>query len=601
MSNFTEPSSQYCGPNSQYGLKFCVAELVLAYVLLLCCGCESKPSPEKILGKSPETLQPNSSGQNVSGQQSSHPKSNVHLVQLYESAPTSGLIWKYNNGESADVCSIVESLGGGIGMVDFDRDGWVDLCLPGGGQFTLPSTISGLPNGLMQNLGQWSFRQVADQSRVAPSSHYTHGVTAADYDNDGFADLVITGYGALQLFHNQGDGTFAEVAQTSGMVDQLWSSSAAWADLNSDGNLDLYVCHYVDWSFDNHPYNPGPTPQQREVSFPKDFAGLKDSLFLSNGDSTFTDTSQAWKLVEGGKGLGVVIGDVNADNRPDIYVANDTTDNFLYLNEGDHLVECGVASGVARDDDGVPQGSMGVDLCDFNGDLRPDLWVANYERESFALYRNEGRGLFLHVSRATGITALGGLFVGFGTKLTDADGDGDQDVLVANGHVIKYPKFTKRQQRPLLLLKEGMRYVVGRHAEGNYFEELHEGRGLALGDMNNDGYADVVISNINEPVGCLRSTLTRAQSNPLTMELVGRISNRDSIGASVLIKCDKGSVSGSIVGGSSYLSSSDMRLIMQIPVTWQPEYLEIRWPTGKIQQLPWAAVKDSFMTIVEPI
>ncbi len=485
-------------------------------------------------------------------------------------------------------------------MLDFDRDGLLDLCLPGGGQFALPNSISGLPTGLMHNLGNWQFKQVAEPSHVNHSEHYTHGVAAADYDNDGLPDLLVTGYGGLQLFHNQGDGTFHEVIHAAGLVDDQWSSSAAWGDLNSDGNLDLYVCHYVNWSFDNHPYHQGPTPELREVSYPKDFQGLDDSLFLSNGDSTFSDASRAWNLVDGGKGLGVVIGDVNADGRPDIYVANDTTDNFLYLNEGDKLLESGVAAGVARDDDGVPQGSMGVDLCDFNGDLRPDLWAANYERESFALYRNEGRGLFLHVSRSTGITALGGLFVGFGTKFTDADGDGDQDVLIANGHVIKYPKFTKRRQKPLLLLKEGSRFVLGKHPEGSYFEQLHEGRGLALGDLDNDGHPDVVISNVNEPVACLRSTLTTEHSRPLTVHLVGTVSNRDAVGAQALIKCPQGNISGLIVGGASYLSASDLRLTMQIPNAWEPESLEIRWPSGRVQRLPWSEIKEPTITLVEP-
>lgn len=561
-------------------------------------GCNRNSDSRKVATPPIESEVSNSLPPTVSTSQNPSSVSQAR-VELFETAPTKGLDWQYQNGQDANVCSIVESLGGGAGLLDFDRDGLIDVCLPGGGQFALPDTISGLPTGLMKNLGEWQFRQVAEFSRVAKPSCYTHGVAAADYDNDGFTDLLITGYGALQLFHNEGDGTFSDVAQVSGLVDEQWSSSAAWADLNSDGNLDLYVCHYVNWSFKNHPYNPGPTADQREVSYPKDFDGLKDSLFLSNGDSSFTDASTAWNLVEGGKGLGVVIGDVNADSRPDIYVANDTTENFLYLNEGDKLVECGVAAGVARDDNGVPQGSMGVDMCDFNGDFRPDIWVANYERESFAIYRNEGRGLFLYVSRATGITALGGLYVGFGTKFTDADGDGDLDVLVANGHVIKYPKFSKRQQRPLLLLKEGARFVVAKHQEGNYFEQLHEGRGLALGDLNNDGYSDVIISNVNEPVACLRSTLNASQSKPLTLQLVGRVSNRDSIGSTAIVKCKEGTISGMILGGSSYLSSSDIRVTMLIPNTWQPEYIEITWPTGKKQQLPWDQIGSSTLTIVE--
>ncbi len=567
-------------------------------LLLVCGGCNAdvRSANNADMHPAKETV---ASRAATSSEKQNAGRAKEKLVNLYTVASATGMDWQYRNGESVGVASIVESLGGGVGMLDFDRDGLLDLCLPGGGQFVLPRTISGLPTGLLRNLGDWNFQQVAEPSRVAQAACYTHGVAAADYDNDGFTDFLITGYGQLQLFHNQGDGTFIDVMPSAGIVDHQWSSSAAWGDLNSDGNLDLYVCHYVNWSFDNHPFHPGPSPELREVSYPKDFDGLNDSLFLSNGDSTFNEASQAWGLVAGGKGLGVLIGDINADNRPDVYVANDTTDNFFYLNEGDKLLECGVSAGVARDDDGIPQGSMGVDLCDFNGDLRPDIWAANYERESFALYRNEGRGLFLHVSRSTGITALGGLFVGFGTKFTDADGDGDMDVVVANGHVIKYPKFTNRKQKPLLLIKEGARFIVGRQATDNYFEQLHEGRGLALGDLDNDGRPDIVISNTNEPVACLRSTMDRAASRPLTIQAVGRRSNRDCFGAMALIKCPQGSISALIVGGGSYLSSSDQRMTLQIPIAWEPEYFEIRWPTGKTQRWPWAEIKEPVLTIVE--
>lgn len=571
--------------------------------VILVAGCNGKGESDTAAKSSLETKSNNAtpieSQSTPQDTNRSHTNTNERRVNLFEEAPTKGFEWKYDNGQDAGVSSIVESLGGGGGIIDFDGDGKLDVCLPGGGKFALPSTISGLPTGLLQNLGDWQFRQVADKCRVSEPRCYTHGVAVADYDNDGFSDLLITGYGALQLFHNQGDGTFIETAVGSGLTDQRWSTSAAWADLNLDGCLDLYVCHYVNWSFDNHLSTPGPTPDQREVGFPQDFEGLKDSLYLSNCDSTFSDASDSWNLVEGGKGLGVVVGDLNADGRPDVYVANDTTDNFLYLNEGDKLVECGISSGVARDDNGVPQGSMGVDICDFNNDAKPDLWVANYERESFALYRNEGRGLFLYVSRPTGITALGGLFVGFGTKFIDADGDGDPDVLVANGHVVKYPKFSKRKQRPLLLLKDGARFVVGKHADDNYLEQLHEGRGIALGDLNNDGYVDVVICNVNEPVACLKSTLTSAQSKPLTVHLVGTQSNRDAIGSTANVKCKEGTISGMIVGGGSYLSACDMRLVMQIPANWQPEFLEITWPTGKKQQLPWEQIQSSVLTVVE--
>src|SRR5262249_28516614 len=246
---------------------------------------------------------------------------------------------------------------------------------------------------------------------------------AADYDNDGWPDLLVTGYGRLALFHNEPDGKggrkFVEVTARAGLADQRplhWSTSAAWADFDHDGHLDLFVTHYVDWSWQNNRACAGYGPDvSRDVCPPKQFKGLPAALFLNNGDGTFRDGSKE-AGIKAGKGLGVIAADLDGDGKLDIYVANDTTENYLYLNQGGgRFPEEGVARGVAYDDSGVPNGSMGVDVADYNGTGRLSIFVTNYQHEQHALYRNVGAGQFVHTSRAAGISAIGLNYVGFGT------------------------------------------------------------------------------------------------------------------------------------------------------------------------------------------
>lgn len=512
-------------------------------------------------------------------------------------AATYGVESIYRNGEEIDESSIVESLGGGVAAFDFDNNGYPDFFFPGGGKMSERS-LPGLPGKLFQNRLGKQFVDVTLLSRTTEHEHYSHGAFAHDFDNDGFIDLLVTGYGGLALWKNQGDGTFEEVHQAAKLDDDRWSSSAAWGDVSGDGLPDLYVAHYVDWSWDNHPNCRIPDQSKREVCSPGDFKGLDDILYINQGDGTFENATSTYGLKSGGKGLGVVLHDIDQDGKLDVYVANDTEPNFCYINKNGKFVEQAHRMGVAIDDDGIPNGSMGVDISDYNRDNKPDLWAANYERESFALYRNEGAGFFLHVSRASGITALGGLFVGFGTSFTDVNGDAWEDIVIANGHVIKYPMHASRKQKPLLLLNQRGKFSRQKFDAPNYFSTDHEGRGLGLCDFNVDGHPDIVISNLNEPAALLQHT-GKKFDHFLVLQLIGTRSSRDPIGATAILETTSQPIVRYRKGGSSYLSTPEPKLFFAWPNDLKPQKLIILWPSGTRQEIepdqltPW-------MTIVEP-
>ncbi|MDA1230808.1 MAG: VCBS repeat-containing protein, partial [Planctomycetota bacterium] len=503
-------------------------------------------------------------GQNEPGEIRSGGSPGAHLgaaqetgLQFVDVAADSGLNFTYRNGEENTQFAILESLGGGVGLLDYDNDGRLDVVLPGGGGFK-GETVHGMPSALFQNLGQLRFQPVTEMAGVADSRIYSHGIAVTDLDGDGFSDFVVTGYGRLRLFTNQGDGTFLEEAATAGLNDNRWSSSAAFGDFNSDGHPDLYVARYVNWSFENNPKCPGPKPGDSEICPPRQFEGLPDSLYLSNGDGTFVDATTEWGLSDEGKGLGLVVGDVDLDGDLDVYIGNDTVPNFLFLNAGDRFENASLVSGTAYSEDGQSDGSMGVDLGDFDGDGKPDIWVANFERESFALYRNDGGGYFQPVSSSIGVTATGALYVGWGTTFFDPDLDGDSDLFVSNGHVIRFPVSAPLRQKSLVLLNQaGKRVVNVAESAGEYTSSPHMGRGLACGDLDNDGDADLVISHTNEPVALLDNR-SKKSGSWIRLRLIGRTSSRIPVGAIVRVEVDgKTEFVHQIRSGGSYASSSD--------------------------------------------
>ena len=506
--------------------------------------------------------------------------------------------FSYRNGEEAGQCTILESLGGGIGLFDFDLDGYVDLFCPGGGTFKSKTTV-GYPGELFRNLGGKQLKPVGSAAGQGFSPRvYNHGAFSADFDADGFDDVLVSGYGGLQLWHNQGDGSFRDVTDEVGLHDESWSSGCAWADFNNDGLLDLYVSHYVDWSFENHPFCQGRTDDERDICPPREYQGLTDTLYLASAEGQFTDVSEQWGLKPQGKGLGVIVADWDANGFVDPYVANDTVNNFLYVSQGKPpFREAAMLSGVATDKAGVPNGSMGLGVLDFDGTGRPDIWVTNYEREDFALYRNEGPTAFLHVSDVAGVNVLGGLFVGFGTVCHDLDLDGDEDILVNNGHVILYPTASPRKQLPLVLENQRGRFQRVSYQPSSYLAQPHEGRGLAIADLDNDGDGDAIYSNINEPVAILENERT-SNNHWFQAKLVGTESNRDAIGATVTLSIGDKQWMRVVYGGGSYMSTSQDRLFWGLGNATQIDRLEVRWPSGKVTQI--ADVQaDQLLRIVE--
>jgi hypothetical protein len=545
----------------------------------------------------------------------------------------SGVDHTYRNGQEADHYAILESLGGGVALLDYNGDGLLDIFVTGGGTFGGPDKqqIKGCPCKLYKNLGGWKFQDVTQEAGLSGIDFYTHGAAVADYDCDGWPDLLVTGYGRLALFHNVSDGQggrrFVEVTAPAGLRhnEPFWSTSAGWADLDGDGYPDLYVCQYVDWSLaHNSPCEGYSSTIPRDICPPKQFDARPHALYRNNGNGAFTEVTKEAGLHtarkprdydqlgylspearqrlqeqdrerEFGKGLGVLLLDVTGDGRPDIYVTNDTTDKFLYINRSTpgHLRfdDTALMSGVARDERGLANGSMGVDGADYDRSGRPSLLVTNYENELHALYRNlavQDPPVFRYSTEAAGIASIGRQYVGFGTGFLDMDNDGWEDIVIVNGHVIRHPTTSKVRQLPVLLHNRGkagqadlVRFADVTAQGGPYFRTEHQARGLAIGDLDNDGRPDLVISHVNDRVTLLCSEAGEGH-HWLGVELI-EPAHRDVVGARVTLEVNGRLLTRFAKGGGSYLSSGDRRLLFGLGDADRVGRLTVVWPWGKTQ------------------
>ena len=507
-------------------------------------------------------------------------------VQFVDVTTEAGITFKHVNGAS-DQKFYLETMGSGAAFLDYDNDGDLDLYIVNGAPLPGFETATPPANILYQNDGDGRFIDVTAAAGVGDTG-YGMGCVAADYDNDGDADLYVTNFGANLLYQNNGDGTFTDVTTHAGVDGgDKWSSSCAFVDYDHDGNLDLYVVNYLDYDIAGDRDWHDPRGQQIYAN-PQVYPGVSDILYRSNGDGTFSDvTRQAGVYNDDGKGLGVTCGDYDNDGRIDIYVANDTTPNFLYRNVGDgRFVDIGPFAGAAYNEHGVAEGGMGVDFGDYNNDGSLDIFVTNFSNETNTLYHNTTDGALIDFSNIAGLGEVSFLKLAFGTKFFDADNDGALDLFVANGHL--YPTESdalEYAQTDQLFINTGEGTFVDLSEEsGEYFSIKRVGRGATFGDYDNDGDTDIFVVNLNQK-GVLLRNEGGNRHNWLMIKTVGVKSNRDGIGARVEAATRSHSQIREVQAGSSYLSGHDLRLIFGLGTETKAETIRITWPSGVQQTL----------------
>jgi hypothetical protein len=491
-----------------------------------------------------------------------------------------------------------ETMGGGVALFDYDNDGRLDIFFVNGAKIDDPMKPGSLPdksdrkywNRLYHQNPDGTFTDVTEKAGLPgkPQTRYGMGVAVGDFDNDGFEDLYVTGFGGNTLYRNNGDGTFADVTARARVAASGWSTSAGFVDYDNDGKLDLFVARYLEWSFDEDRFCGSRQPGGRAYCHPDNFPGVTNVLYRNNGDGTFTDVSgKAGIANPAGKSLGVAFADYNNDGWQDIYVANDSVQCFLYRNNRDGtFTDVGLAAGAGFNEDGKTFAGMGVDFADYDNDGNPDIAVTDLSDQRYMLYRNNADGTFTDVSGLSGVGRATLKYSGWSTRLVDLDNDGWKDLFVAQGHVMDNIEVTspnlKYLQPPLLL-----RNAQGRFSAvdlGPALQNAWAGRGAAFGDLDNDGRIDIVLANIGQKAYLLRNAGS-SQNGWIGIRARGRKSNRDGIGCRVKVVADSGAAQYyNISTAVGYLSASDKRLIVGLGAARAAKAIEIRWPSGILQR-----------------
>lgn len=528
----------------------------------------------------------------------SQPSVSFNKMTLTDIAQSSGIDFTYENGASAKAL-MVEATGGGCGWLDYDLDGLLDLHVVQGGEPDARDSSTRPPDRLYRNLNGSTFVDVAKLAGVE-DHEYGQGVAVGDYNDDGFDDLFITNCGHNTLYQNQGDGTFVNISDSAGLKWNGWSSSAAWGDLDRDGDLDLYVCHYVEYD----PKNPIPCPNKEgipSICHPRNAPPSPDECFENLGDGSFRPIAEEWGLTgPENRALGVAITDFTDDGWPDIYVANDTTPNFLFIShEGRSFKESALSMGAAVSMTGNSQASMGVAVADYDQNGLPDIYLTHFTGEWNTLYQNLGPSGFQDVSPLTGMRELTLPKLGFGTVMLDFNADGYMDVFVTNGHIDPlHSDGEGYEMTPQLMSFNGSRWIDQSSQSGSIFGRRCVGRGVAHGDFDNDGDVDLAVVHQNSPIALLRND--SKTGHWLRIRFVGHSSNRRGVGSHVKLMQGEKRLVAELSGGTSYASAHEPVLYFGLGEISENCDLEIRWPSGKQQSVTGIKL-DQTITLHEPL
>lgn len=504
---------------------------------------------------------------------------------------------------------LIETMGSGVALFDYDNDGRLDLFLVNGAPFTDPTPKGTIPqktgpecwNRLYHQKADGTFEDVTEKAGLQGVG-YGMGVAVGDYDNDGREDLYVTAYGGNKLYHNNGDGTFADVTAKAGVAGSGWSTSAAWVDLDNDGLLDLVVLRYIKWDWEDlwcGEHREG----YRGYCHPDVFQPISMLVYHNNGNGTFTEEAHKLGLDKPAKALGIAIADYDHDGHQDIFIANDSMVEYLFHNKGDGTFEeVGLESEVAVDSEGRTYAGMGVDFSDYNNDGLPDIVVTDLANQKYPLYQNNGDGSFTYSSYTTGIAGMTLLHSGWGIRFMDYDNDGRKDLLIAQGHDLDtiektFPNLHYREPILLAWNVNGNKFVDVSSISGDVFTKRWVGRGMAVGDINNDGLLDAVVTENGGPAHVLLNKI-QTGNHWLGIKLIGHKSNRDGIGAVIKVATSVGPQWQTVTTTVGYLSSSDPRAHFGLGKDTSAQSVEIRWPSGIVQMLK--DVKgDQYVTVDE--
>jgi enediyne biosynthesis protein E4 len=491
---------------------------------------------------------------------------------------------------------LLETMGSGVALFDYDNDGRLDIFFANGARIDDPTPKGTIPkkdgpkywNRLYHQKPDGTFEDVTEKAGLAGTG-YSTGVAVGDYDNDGYDDLFVAGYGQSHLYHNNGDGTFTDVTASTGVAGSGWATSAAWVDYDNDGKLDLVVARYLVWDF-NDIYCGEREPGYRSYCHPDLFPPISILLYHNEGNGKFKDVTHQAHVDKPIKGLGIAIADYDHDGWPDILVANDSVPESLFHNKGDGTFEeVGLASGVALDGSGGSFAGMGVDFADYDNDGWPDVIITDLANQRYALYQNARDGTFNYSTNSSGLGFISLLHSGWGVRFVDYDNDGWKDLFIVQSHVMDTIQLNEPHLRyrepPLLLHNEmGKKFVDVSAQSGEIFHERWASRGMADGDINNDGKVDFVVTSNNGPAWVVENQ-TPTQNHWLLLKLVGVESNRDAIGARVEIDTDAGPQYATVTTSSSYESSSDSRLHFGLGKADSVNSIRIYWPSRIVQTL----------------